>query len=347
MPEPGPQTTDTKTPELSSSLDSIETTVPSPDPDSYRAAMLHDRYPEYSAAWTVYNRLDRYRTNPLAASLAGCRTWAIFVRHQETGKVRVQSNACHLRWCPLCSRTRQYIITQSVSEWLSTTHNPKFVTLTLKHTDAPLNHQISTLYKHFRILKKRKLIRRRISGGVWFFQITRSKADGLWHPHLHIVIDGGYIPQKYLARAWHKITLTSNIVHIEAVRDRKKAARYVAQYSARPTNLADKSPEELVEVVQSLYGRRLCGAFGSARGVQLRPTKQPDSDQWRKIGSWRFIRNLGRGNKIASLILQCYYTDKPLDSDISLQEFEMRAKNHSILPDNLTIDELNLLGEPP
>jgi hypothetical protein len=105
-------------------------------------------------------------------------------------------------------------------EWLPTVTAPKFITLTLKHSPAPLSHQISTLYGCFRKLRKTKLLTKTVRGGIWFFQVKQSAADYLWHPHLHIVVDSPYIPKHQLSRAWLSITKTSQIVDIRQITNR-------------------------------------------------------------------------------------------------------------------------------
>ena len=89
-----------------------------------------------------------------------CRSVAWFVRHNVSGKIRVASSRCGLRWCPLCVKSRRFAIVQSVSKWMTQVKQPKFLTLTLKHSNAPLPHQIDSLYKAFKELKTPSLVQK-------------------------------------------------------------------------------------------------------------------------------------------------------------------------------------------
>lgn len=303
---------------------------------SYRAHILHPYASESLATDAALALSDDCFTRKQADRVRDCRTAAWFVRHRQTGEVRIAANHCRHRWCPLCATALRNWRTQAVLRWItndlqggdkppfspgralvesrkspgralvepgkspgSALEEPskpprscKFVTLTKHHNKAPLEHQIDNLYKQFQQLRKQPLIKKSCRGGVWFFQITRSKADGLWHPHLHLLIEADYIPQRELSRLWAKITHTSKIVDIRAVRNPQKTAIYVSRYSSRPTQLAYLTPGCALEVIESLHGRRIVGTWGTARGLPMVPKPTGKKEDWQYLAAFENVNRL-------------------------------------------------------
>jgi len=264
----------------SSRLDPQETTGPPPSGWSYRDFLTSGIPKQINQADAVYGALDNRSDTHRLAALRACRSLAWFVRHRVSGEIRIASSRCNLRWCPLCIKTKRFVMLQSLIPWVKNARKPKFLTLTLKHSPAPLADQVNALYGFFRTLRRRPFFKKRLIGGVWFFQITKSKTDGFWHPHLHIIAEGRYIDKRVLSSVWDEITHGSRIIDIKAVKNAKKASEYVARYATAPCDLSSLSLESALEVVESLHGRRICGTFGTALGLQLVPKRCPDSDDW-------------------------------------------------------------------
>jgi len=214
----------------------------------------------------------------------------------------------------MCARGRAKYIEINVLHWLESTPRAKFITLTLKHSNAPLVHQISTLYKHFRSLRANKDFKSYVQGGIWFFQVKFSGNDGCWHPHIHLAAQSRYFAQKQLSRLWVGITLTSNIVDIRSVKNLSHAAKYVARYAAKPAKLAGLSEESRLELAEAMHGRRIAGAFGSAREVSLKPEPLKDKADWHRLGNFRTIMGLSREDKAAYLIVAAWLSKSRLDN---------------------------------
>lgn len=257
-----------------------ETSQQSSTAFSYRAFLVSGMHKDVDHAVAVYRAIDNRDDTTRTGTLQACRSAAWFVRHRVSGEIRLFSSRCGLRWCPLCIKTKRFVMQESLKPWVKKAKGPKFITLTLKHSKADLSHQIDSLYKFCQTLRRRPFWKKRIKGGVWFFQIKKSKNDGLWHPHLHLIVEGAYLPQKKLSSAWSEITHGSSIVDIRAVKNPKKAVEYVARYATAPCRLADLELEDSIEVFDALHGRRICGTFGTGREVVLAPKKCPDSDSW-------------------------------------------------------------------
>jgi hypothetical protein len=273
--------------------------------------------------------------------LDSCRRRAWFVRHKETGQVRVVSNACRLRWCPLCSRAHQNLIEHNVKDWLKEAKQPKFLTLTLKHTEAQLAHQVDNLYRFFLRFRRLKEIRKSLHGGVWFFQIKRSESDYLWHPHLHCIIDADYMPHALLSKLWLRTTIGSSVVDIRSVKDDDTIAEYVARYCARPSELKHLGQFDCYELISSMHGRRLCGTWGTAKSIQLTAKCDPDKLAWTRVGDWSYVINMLNDDENARKIFNAWRTNTPLEEGVDMHEierfeegFENFINNQKKLPDD-------------
>jgi len=311
---------------LESLVHTSETKTPDGEIGTYRHHRAQNCVDELAAVRQVYETLDAGNPNGKHLQLDGCRKNAWFARQKDTGIVKVFSSACRLRWCPMCAKSKQAYITRSTSEWLKTVGYPKLLTLTILHTELPLSEQIDNLYGYFKRLRKRKAFSKKVDGGVWFFQVKISKIDGLWHPHLHCLISGLSIAHSTIKRIWKEVSFTSEIVDIRSIKDKDNAARHVARYAARPSELINLDIDKRLELVEAMHGRRLVGTWGNARSVSLKPPKSDDHEDWESVGSWSIVTGLlendARARKIFnawknSLELPAGVTCKPVDDFIA------------------------------
>ena len=303
-------------------LDALETSAPKKPTDNYRTYITAMVGAEYDATESVYRAWDLLDKKTRCASLLDCRTRAWFVRNLETGHVRVGSNSCRLRWCPMCSKAKAAYISDVVTDWIHDIKSPKFLTLTLKHSDSPLEHQVTSLYKFFKKWRERRDVRKILHGAIWFFQVVRSPKSDQWHPHLHMVVDSGWFPRDLISDTWLAVTGNSKIVNIKVIRDEKKVAAYVARYCSRPCNLENLSDGDRIEIVLAMHGRRLCGSFGTAKSLKLRQPDKPDIKKWQKIGNWSTVVNLKDMNKFAKMIWECWIEGDPIPPGIDLNAFD-------------------------
>lgn len=309
-------------PEASTSVHNIETTGNSHDWPTYRQYRESLCTAEYKATETLYAEMDRQEGRQRLHLLSECRRFAWFSRDNVTGLVHVCSNSCRLRWCPICSGGRAKYITSSVTDWLKHVKHPRFLTLTLKHSNSPLDHQIDTIYKKFRALRKDKQFRQYVTGGVWFFQVKLSAKSDQWHPHVHCLITGKYMPHDWISRKWLRITKSSNIVDIRAVTDSKQTAEYVARYCARPARLSRYPLELNVEIFKSMHGRRLCGTWGTAKGVSLSPPRYVPKEKYTSLGTWSTVMSLRTTSSYARIIVKCWMEKTPIADEITLQNVD-------------------------
>ncbi|GAI69077.1 unnamed protein product, partial [marine sediment metagenome] len=220
------------------SVHTEETSVQLPSRLSY-GEELRLKYPnEWDATADAYSAWDSDDGGSRLDRLEECRAYAWFAIHETTGIVRVLSSACHLRWCPLCAEARARFLAHSVRAWYKSARAPKLLTLTLRHSDTPLQSQIDFLYECFRKLRRSKYISSRVRGGIWFFQIKWSKKTAAWHPHIHALIDADFIPQAQIKARWAKFTKGSDVVDIRACWSPDSAANHVGRYATRPGTLS-------------------------------------------------------------------------------------------------------------
>jgi len=308
--------------EISALVQPEETNVRWSTPNTYQELLKREHAAEFLSAELLYGAIDEQDNSNKLNLLQSCRTNAWFIRHITTGEVRVASNSCKLRWCPMCQIARQNYITQQVSTWFRQVHYPKLLTITLRHTSSPLKSQVDFLYKCFQKFRKRKFVSKHLRGGVWFFQVKKSKDGNTWHPHIHAMIDADFMDRKKLSSLWAEITGGSTVIDIRAIFDTDRAVKHNARYCTTPMSLVDLPPWERYEVHDCFNKRRLVGCFGTARHISLRPKKPVDSDQWLSVGSWSFVVGLAGEDSRADEILLAWKTQKPLSAESTLIPLE-------------------------
>lgn len=271
------------------SVQTIETTQISPEFKSYRGYLRHENPAAVQAADDFYEMVDVVIEKGYREKLDDCRSRAWFVRNKDTGDVRVAAKQCRLRWCFHCSEAKQQFITNAISPWWKAAKEPKLLTLTIKSNDDPLSVQTKFLYHCFTKLRQRKFVKDKIRGGVWFYQVTYNKETRQWHPHIHVLIDSPYLDHSELKVAWKKITMGSTIVHIRLVHDPEKTLAHNARYAARPVALLSIPEYRWGEMFEAFDGRRICGTFGTAKEISMRPQKPDDSDKWVSVGGFKTV----------------------------------------------------------
>lgn len=280
---------------------------------SYRGYLLRPRMNAYVRASEIYAVVDGSFGGKLSSRLQACRKHAWFMQSSVTNKLRVMSSRCKLRWCPICRDVSRMIVTKSVDEWLVIQKYPKMITLTLQHTMDPLERQIKHLYDCFRKLRRRSYFMRLVTGGVWFFQVKFNPSTEQWHPHIHCLVAGQYLPHARLKALWHKITGDSHIVDIRPVRDLDSASSEVARYATSPADITAVDVDRAMEIYDATKGRRICGSWGSAKGIALRPTPQEGTSEWSKVADFFFVNISKEYSPVAKAFWRCFKKDLPWD----------------------------------
>lgn len=246
-------------------------------------------------------------------AFCNCGSQCIVKQHVESGDVRTESNKCHDRFCQVCASERSRNIVRNLLE-ATESKELRFVTLTLKHCHLRLNLHIDRLQTCFRNLRARAFWKEHIAGGAAFLEIKTSADGRLWHPHIHLLVEGKYLPQDQLAAEWLAVTGDSFVVDVRYVHDRKKAAAYVAKYASKPLDPSlFRNPEKLDEAIICLKGRRLCTTLGSWRGFELEKTPEPAAG-WVSLGLLTTLkRQADDGDERAQAIISALWERKKSD----------------------------------
>lgn len=296
----------------SSRLDSVETTsqqharsllfdpptshdLPIP---TFRHRSWHQRRLRVATALAVAN-VSRHRYRSFIS--CGCQAW-VLRSALNPADFKVVPDFCHDRWCVPCSHGRATRITANLLEKLQD-RQTRFITLTLKSDQDPLRARIDRLLAAFAKLRRRAFWKDRVVGGAGFLEITRGKRHTHWHPHLHLIVEGAYVPKEQLVQTWLEITGDSYVVDIQFIRDPRIVGSYVTKYASKP--LAPqllREPAALVEAIQALRGRKLLYAFGTWATWKLLAT--PTQEAWTLFGHVNeLLYREMNGDELAHLVL--------------------------------------------
>lgn len=232
-------------------------------------------------------RIDRF------TACGGCA----HVQQRDDGhELRVIAHYCHDRWCVPCQRIRALTIQQHLGQ-LCEKQLPRFLTLTLRHSHTPLASQLDRLYRSFEVLRRRKSWLANVTGGVAFLEIKVSERDGLWHPHLHVLIIGRFWDVREISQEWHAVTGDSSIVDLRACKALDHLFGYVTKYVTKTAHSSVfRDPSKLSEAVTALHGRRMCIPFGTWAHAHL-TEPPPSSHAWIDIAPLSRLVSAGRAHE--------------------------------------------------
>lgn len=277
-------------------------------PEDTRLAdtLITSRYASDRTRWVEALSAD-VSMHALQCRLEACGRNAWVERNADTGQYRIVADGCKQRFCPRCSRIFSRRCKDRIEQWTTTldlTHTKrlKMLTLTMRHSTAPLQKQLQNLRQSFRRLRQRSLFKRSLSSGIGVIQVTYNADSDTWHPHLHVLVHGDYIAVGKLSQAWKHASHGSTIVDIRAVRDASKVIDYVTRYISRPIDFDDAPPpERLREFVKTLKGARMLIAFGK---VPKAVKPKPSDETWTYVDSVAgLIRRARSDDERAALIL--------------------------------------------
>lgn len=239
----------------------------------------------------------------------GADAW-IFADPETPGRYRVGSSTCRDRFCQPCATDRAHLIRHNLNAILADRRKEhglnrrfafRFVTLTVKTRPGDhLSDTLDNLYAWFKRLRASKLWKTSVSGGAAICELKYIDDTKRWHPHLHVITEGRYIPQDDLRAEWHRITITSHVVDVRAIRDDAECVRYVTKYASKPMagTIADQ-PDLLAEAIGATRGRKLLHCFGRWHKYKL--LARPDGPDWTRIGKLTTFINRARNGDADAL----------------------------------------------
>lgn len=220
-----------------------------------------------------------------------CGTRSIVLQSADDPKrYKIGCERCHDRFCLPCMQDRARLIVANLKAQLK--YEPtRFLTLTLKHTDAPLREQLDRLYASFVTLRRRAFWQEAVTGGVAFLELKLSSADDAWHPHLHVLLRGKYLAQRLIADAWLQITGDSFIVDIRMAGSPEHLYSYLTRYITKGWDTGIyRTLHKLREAISALKGRKLLSSFGDFSSLRL--LAPPTSETWVELGTLREVLTL-------------------------------------------------------
>lgn len=200
----------------------------------------------------------------------GCGTdpW-VYQCVENPEEYRVKAAWCHDRFCQVCAGQRSRHIASVILAKIGDV-KPLMITLTLCDTSNGLRDALKRLMVSFRLLRETEIWKRKIRGGAWFLEVKYSSRSARWHPHIHIIADGDYLPGTELTGAWSAITGDSFHTDITREHDHGKIGGYCTKYASKPLNPSfSGDPALLDEAILACVGKRLCSTFGTWRGLKL------------------------------------------------------------------------------
>jgi len=252
----------------------------------------------HSGAETLQTRANR---------MSLCGAQARFYIDPETWTVRPWLQRCGDRLCPFCARHRVRRVANNIALAIATMSSPRTIVLTMQDSQLPLVERLLALRVAFTKLRRSALWRTAVRSGVYVTEITRNLSAGTWHPHLHIVYDGEYIPQRRLSTEWQRATGTAYVVWIAAVKNIPRIANELAKYVAKAPRQKDLPPADLCEYALATHGLRMVQPFGKRLPLAADdadnnspPTDGPPPIGWGRI---LFLANSGDAGALDAVIL--------------------------------------------
>jgi len=192
----------------------------------------------------------------VADKIRDCGRSAKKRRCLSCGAEWVAPDRCHHRICPDCAPIRASRLANA-HERLTGQPNLKHLVLTFKNTPQLSADTIPWMQQCLTRLRHRKVFARAWRGGIYAFEFTYTKAKG-WHPHIHALVDGDYIPQAVISKAWKEVTGSSDVVWIERARNSRQVLKYILKPGAEL--LGD--PVALDNFLTVIHGRHLVSGWG-------------------------------------------------------------------------------------
>lgn len=208
--------------------------------------------------------------------MARCGNHASFFMDPAAGKVRPWLSRCAHRLCPFCARARSAHVAEQLYKVMVQMSRPRLLVLTVKSDDSDLTDQLANLRFWFRKLRKRKLWRSKVKGGCYVVEVTLNKDTGQWHPHIHVIFDGDYLPQQLLRTLWHEITGDSEIVWLQEVTDRDGMSRELSKYIGKPQRLSTLTATQINDYATAIHGNRMVQSFGNTYGIEVTDEDKKD-----------------------------------------------------------------------
>lgn len=252
----------------------------------------------------------------------GAAAWVMQDKN-DPSRLMVQAQKCRSRWCEACAREKRLLMQRNLQEQLPKT-KLRFLTLTLKSSGVAPELQIQRLYDCFRRFRNRQDISERISGGIAFLEITYAPEREEWHPHLHILFSGKYLPHALARKHWLLVTGDSYIVDVREVKSNRYAAGYLTKYSSKAVGPSIwRDPAAFTALIVALRGRRTLFTFGTWKGIELLKPPPQDTD-WQTLGKLENLlaRSRAGDREAQQIVARLGFCTPVADDAVTLPDFD-------------------------
>lgn len=213
-----------------------------------------------------------------ANKLADCCKWPLLIL-RNNGTPAISLQRCRDRLCPVCSKIKGMQTTARIKDAVKQMDSKRFVTLTIMSEGKTCKQASTDATNGFRELRRSKFWKEHVTAGIWTKEPKPGTKEGTWNVHLHMIIDGKYMPQRDLSAAWLQATGDSYIVDIRKIHDDKGAANYISKYIGKPGNFSRWSQTEIVDYAKAFKGERMLGTFGKLHSPAKLDEKTPEAEQ--------------------------------------------------------------------
>lgn len=267
---------------LSSSLDHFESSVDLLEIQSASQYRIHARHADVRRrVIDALLQLPERRFWRQAHRMASCCASVKIIARGKSKPILVPAR-CRHRLCPACSHRRSWSCGQAIEALVKEMDAPRFITLTLSTENLTLEDALSKLRTGWKRLRQTEFWKRHVRGGVYSLEVTRGKTGDRWHPHLHVIADGSYMPQRELSATWEQATGDSCIVDIRAIHSRRQASRYISKYVSKGESMNSWTADEISEYAVAMCGQRVTQTFGCLHGrpADPKPDREDPPDPW-------------------------------------------------------------------
>jgi hypothetical protein len=215
-----------------------------------------------------------------ASRLALCCQSAHLHLQPRTREVNTSLFRCMHRACPFCGRARTAQVADRITRAIADYPRPRTLILTLKSRPGPLDAQLKRLQRSFATLRKAPLWKANVARCIYTMEITWNAELAQWHPHIHAIWDGSYIPIQALRKLWEQITTDSYVLWMTDITDRTTAANELAKYVSKVANIGQLPRQALREYIAATARRHMvqpCGKHAVAvHDRDIKPTHDPE-----------------------------------------------------------------------
>lgn len=224
---------------------------------------------------------DAPNAGKLALKLRACCRSPRILQTDDTELPGLAEQPCRSRVCPKCNAGRRRALLVKLLAAAKELDSPRMITLTIRHSDEPLRQQIDRLRQAFTRLRRRSWWKRRVTAGIYTIEVTWNSGEQRWHPHIHCIVDGHYLPHRELQEHWHRATGDSYIVHVFRPNSRSEAVSYLVGYVAKSSDVERFPDQQIAEWATAVHGLRLAACLGTLHGHKVaEDTDRVDITGW-------------------------------------------------------------------